>query len=43
MSEIKWGDFKIFKQYSEKKSDNFEVLLDFLKCHYKMTSPKRDV
>jgi len=38
--EINWNDFKFFKQYSEKKSDNFEVLLDFLKSHYKMTSPK---
>lgn len=40
MIEINWDDFKFFKQYSEKKDDNFEVLLDFLKSHYKMTSPK---
>ncbi len=40
MVEINWNDFKFFKQYSEKKSDNFEVLLDFLKSNYKMTSPK---
>ncbi|MDD2653256.1 MAG: hypothetical protein PHX44_09430 [Sulfurimonas sp.] len=40
MIEIDWNDFKFFKQSSEKKSDNFEVLLDFLKSHYKMTSPK---
>jgi len=38
--EINWDDFKFFKQYSEKKNDNFEILLDFLKSHYKMTSPK---
>ncbi|MBW6487898.1 hypothetical protein [Sulfurimonas sp.] len=40
MIEINWDDFKFFKQYSEKKNDNFEILLDFLKSHYKMTSPK---
>lgn len=40
MIEINWDDFKFFKQYSENKSDNFEILLEFLKSHYKMTSPK---
>lgn len=40
MIDINWEEFKFFKQYSDKKSDNFEVLLDFLKSHYKMTSPK---
>ncbi|MDK9694197.1 MAG: hypothetical protein OEL19_08140 [Sulfurimonas sp.] len=40
MTEINWNDFKFFKQYSEKKGDNFELLLDFLKINYKMTSPK---
>ncbi|MFA5233910.1 MAG: hypothetical protein WC390_05850 [Sulfurimonas sp.] len=40
MTEINWEEFKFFKQYSDKKNDNFEVLLDFLKSHYKMTSPK---
>ena len=40
MTEINWDEFKFFKQYSDKKNDNFEVLLDFLKSHYKMTSPK---
>ncbi|MDO9266809.1 MAG: hypothetical protein Q7U00_06985 [Sulfurimonas sp.] len=40
MIKINWDDFKFFKQYSENKSDNFEILLDFLKSHYKMTSPK---
>lgn len=40
MTEINWEEFKFFKQYSDKKSDNFEVLLDFLKSHYKMTSPR---
>jgi hypothetical protein len=37
---INWDEFKFFKQYSDKKNDNFEILLDFLKSHYKMTSPK---
>jgi len=40
LTEINWDEFKFFKQYSDKKNDNFEVLLDFLKSHYKMTSPK---
>lgn len=38
--KINWDDFKFFKQYSENRSDNFEILLEFLKSHYKMTSPK---
>ncbi|DAB27525.1 MAG: hypothetical protein A2513_02080 [Sulfurimonas sp. RIFOXYD12_FULL_33_39] len=38
MTEIDWNEFKFFKQYSNKKDDNFEVLLDFLKSYYKMTS-----
>lgn len=38
MTEIDWNEFKFFKQYSTKKDDNFEVLLDFLKSYYKMTS-----
>jgi len=38
--KINWDDFKFFKQYSQNKSDNFEILLEFLKSHYKMTSPK---
>jgi hypothetical protein len=40
LTEINWDEFKFFKQYSDKKNDNFEVLLDFLKSHYMMTSPK---
>jgi len=38
--EINWEEFKFFKQYSTKKGDNFETLLDFLKSYYKMTSTK---
>jgi len=37
--DIDWEEFKIFKSYN-KKNDNFETLLDFLKSYYKMTSPK---
>lgn len=40
MIEINWEEFKFFKQYSTKKGDNFETLLDFLKSYYKMTSTK---
>lgn len=39
MIEIDWEEFKFFKSYN-KKSDNFDTLLDFLKSYYKMTSPK---
>ncbi len=39
MIEINWEEFKIFKQSSDKKNDNFEVLLDFLKSYYNMTNP----
>jgi len=38
--DINWDEFKFFKQYSEKKDDNFEVLLDFLKSYYSMTNIK---
>ena len=40
MIDIEWNEFKFFKQYSTKKDDNFEVLLDFLKSYYRMTSIK---
>lgn len=39
MIKINWDEFKTFKQYSDKKNDNFEVLLDFLKSYYNMTNP----
>jgi hypothetical protein len=38
--DINWDEFKFFKQYSNKKDDNFEVLLDFLKSYYNMTNIK---
>ena len=40
MVSINWEEFKIFKISSSKKGDNFEVLLDFLKSFYNITSPK---
>lgn len=39
MIRINWDEFKVFKQHSHKKDDNFEVLLDFLKSYYNMTNP----
>ena len=39
MIKINWDEFKLFKQHSNKKNDNFEVLLDFLKNYYNMTNP----
>jgi len=38
--KINWVEFKSFKMHSNKRDDNFEVLLDFLKSYYNMTSPK---
>ena len=40
MNSIDWEEFKTFKAYSSKKGDNFEVLLDFLKSFYSITSSK---
>jgi len=36
--EIDWDEFKEFKLYSV-RSDNFDVLLDFLKSYYNITNP----
>lgn len=38
MLEIDWDEFKEFKLYSV-RSDNFDVLLDFLKSYYNITNP----
>lgn len=40
MITINWKEFKEYKKHSHKKDDNFEILLDFLKSYYNMTSPK---
>jgi len=37
---IDWDEFKIFKQQTSKEGDNFELLLEFLKSYYNMTSPQ---
>jgi hypothetical protein len=37
---IDWDEFKKFKRFTEKEGDNFELLLEFLKSYYNMTSPQ---
>ena len=36
--QINWDEYKEHKKYSTKE-DNFEILLDFIKSFYNMTSP----
>ncbi len=38
MVRINWGEFKEYKK-SSSREDNFEILLDFMKSYYNMTSP----
>ena len=38
MITINWKEFKEYKQHSIKEN-NFEILLDFMKSYYNMTSP----
>jgi len=38
MVKINWDEYKVFKQHSH-KDDNFEILLDFIKSYYNMSSP----
>lgn len=40
MYSIDWDEFKIFKKQTTKEGDNFELLLEFLKTYYNMTSPQ---
>ena len=40
MYSIDWDEFKIFKKHTNKEGDNFELLLEFLKSYYNMTSPQ---
>jgi len=35
---INWKEFKEYKK-SSSREDNFEILLDFMKSYYNMTSP----
>ncbi len=39
MIRINWDEFKEFKKYRNKKGDNFEALLEFMKSYYNITSP----
>lgn len=39
MNTIDWAEFKEFKKSTTKEGDNFEMLLEFLKVFYSMTSP----
>jgi hypothetical protein len=36
--KINWEEFKEYKQYNS-KNDNFEMLLDFIKSYYNISSP----
>lgn len=38
LADINWIEYKEYKKYTTKK-DNFEILLDFIKSYYNMTSP----
>ncbi len=38
MVRINWDEFKEYKK-SSSREDNFEILLDFMKSYYNMTSP----
>jgi hypothetical protein len=35
---INWDEYKIHKKYSN-RDDNFEILLEFVKSYYNMSSP----
>ena len=39
MVQIDWAEYKAFKKFTMKK-DNFEILLEFMKSYYNMTSPQ---
>ena len=38
MIKINWDEYKEHKQYSV-RNDNFEILLEFMKSFYNMSSP----
>ena len=38
MVNIDWKEFKEYRAHSQKKEDNFSILLDFLKSYYNMFS-----
>ena len=39
MSKIDWNEFKEFKAQTSKEGDNFEMMLEYLKAWYSMTTP----
>lgn len=39
MVKINWEEFKLYKAHQTQKTDNFEILLDFMKSYYSMHSP----
>ncbi len=39
MVKINWDAYKEYKSHSNKKADNFIILLDFMKSYYNMASP----
>ena len=39
MVNINWAEYKEYKQHTNKE-DNFEILLDFMKSYYNMSSPR---
>jgi hypothetical protein len=38
LADINWAEYKEYKKYTIKQ-DNFEILLDFIKSYYNMTTP----
>lgn len=38
MVKINWDEFKEYKKHSHRE-DNFEILLEFMKSYYNMSSP----
>ena len=38
MAKIDWDEYKEYKRYSA-KSDNFEILLEFIKSYYNTNNP----
>ncbi len=39
MIRINWDEFKVYKAHQTQKTDNFEILLDFIKSYYSMHNP----
>ena len=39
MLSINWDEYKEYKKHSHKDTDNFTILLNFMKSYYNMTNP----